>query len=70
FLVHGTNDRTVPVMNSILFYEACLKAGVPAEMHIFENGPHGFGLAPSDPALKTWPDLAVTWLERKKFLSK
>ena len=70
FLVHGTNDRTVPVMNSVLFYEACVKAGVPAELHIFSNGPHGFGLGGTDEALRTWPDLAVKWLERNKILSK
>jgi acetyl esterase/lipase len=68
FLVHGTNDRTVPVMNSILFYEACLKAKVPAELHIFENGPHGFGLG-TDPPLKTWPDLLFKWLDRNHFLT-
>jgi acetyl esterase/lipase len=69
FLVHGTNDRTVPVMNSVLFYEACLKNGVPAEMHLFENGPHGFGLGVSDPGLKQWPDLAITWMSRHKWLT-
>ena len=47
FIVHGTNDRLVPVKNSLLFYEACLKAGVPVEMHILDNGPHGFGMGDS-----------------------
>ena len=69
FLVHGGNDRAVPVMNSVLFYEACLKNNVPAELHIFENGPHGFGLGPNDPALKQWPDLAITWMFRHKWLT-
>ena len=60
FLVQGTNDRTVPVTNSILFYEACVKAGVPAEMHILEKRPHGFGmgLTRNDEVLKAWPDQA------------
>jgi acetyl esterase/lipase len=69
FLVHGTNDRTVPVMNAVLFYEACIKNAVPAELHIFENGPHGFGLGPNDPALRQWPDLALTWMTRHKWLT-
>jgi acetyl esterase/lipase len=69
FLVHGTNDRVVPVQNSLLFYSACLKNGVPAELHIFENGPHGFGLGPNDAALKQWPDLALTWMSRHKWLT-
>jgi acetyl esterase/lipase len=75
FLVHGTNDRAVPVMNSILYYEACLKAGVPAEMHILENGPHGFGMgrgssanpasaASFDDEIRSWPDQLLRWMTR------
>lgn len=70
FLVHGTNDAAVPVMNSILFYEACLKAGVPAEMHILENAPHGFGMAQGtnaafDDEMRSWPEQALRWLGRR-----
>src|SRR6202049_2635533 len=45
FLFHTTEDKTVPVENSVLFYLALRKNNVPAEMHIFEKGPHGGGLA-------------------------
>src|SRR5437660_2152553 len=45
FLFHTSEDKTVPVENSVLFYLALRKAGVAAEMHIFERGPHGVGLA-------------------------
>ena len=41
-------------------------AGVPAEMHIFAAGAHGFGLGPGDPVLSTWPEMAGKWLERLK----
>jgi acetyl esterase/lipase len=70
FLFQGQNDRTVPVMNSLLFYEACVKAGVPAEMHILENGPHGFGmgLTQNDEALKAWPEQALSWMRRHKWV--
>ena len=70
FLFQGQNDRTVPVMNSLLFYEACVKAGVPAEMHIPENGPHGFGmgLTQNDEALKAWPEQAFSWMRRHKWV--
>ena len=44
FLFHTATDPVVPVLNSVNFYLALLKAGVPAEMHIFEQGPHGVGL--------------------------
>ncbi len=45
FLFHTSTDTTVPVENSVMFYLALRKAGVPAEMHIFQSGPHGVGLA-------------------------
>ncbi|HXB70544.1 MAG TPA: alpha/beta hydrolase [Candidatus Acidoferrales bacterium] len=62
FLFHTTADTTVPVENSVLFYLALRKAGVPAEMHIYERGPHGLGLAPLDEALSSWPSRLAAWL--------
>jgi acetyl esterase/lipase len=62
FLFHTSEDATVPVQNSVMFYLALRKAGVPAEMHIFEKGHHGVGLAQDDPALKAWPDLVAAWM--------
>jgi acetyl esterase/lipase len=62
FLFSTTNDETVPVSNSVLFYEALLRAGVPAELHIFEQGSHGSGLAQADPQLRMWPILLQNWL--------
>jgi len=62
FLFHTTADATVPVENSVLFYLALRKAGVPAEMHIYERGPHGLGLASLDEALSSWPSRLAAWL--------
>ena len=62
FLYSTTNDQTVPVMNSVLFYEALLRAGVPAEMHLFEQGHHGSGLGDGNPQLQMWPILLQNWL--------
>ena len=62
FLFHTTADATVPVENSVLFYSALRKAGVPAELHIYERGPHGVGLAPNDPVLSTWSARLADWL--------
>lgn len=62
FLIHTSADTGVPSENSVLYYLALRKAGVPAEMHIFEQGRHGFGLAPNDPYLNQWPDLCIAWL--------
>jgi acetyl esterase/lipase len=62
FLFHTTTDATVPVENSVMFYSALRKAGVPAELHIYERGPHGVGLAPNDPVLATWTSRLADWL--------
>lgn len=69
FLFHTTTDATVPVENSVLFYMALRKAGVPAEMHIYERGPHGVGLAPTDEALSTWPSRLADWLRVRGLLN-
>jgi len=70
FLVHGTNDRLVPVKNSLLFYEACIRAGVPAEMHILDNGPHGFGMGASlaDETVREWPVQALRFMARHQWI--
>jgi acetyl esterase/lipase len=70
FLFHTTADTTVPVENSVRFYLALRAAKVPAEMHIFENGPHGVGLALADPALGMWPTLLTNWLRGRGLLAK
>ena len=68
FLFHTSNDQTVPVENSVMFYLALHKAGVPAEMHIYENGPHGVGLAPTDEALSSWPARLADWMRGRGLL--
>ncbi|MEX2601713.1 MAG: alpha/beta hydrolase [Balneolaceae bacterium] len=68
FLVHSSDDAGVPVENSLSFYSALRNAGVPVEMHIYETGPHGFGLAPEDPLLSSWPSLFETWLQSRGLL--
>lgn len=70
YIVHGTNDRLVPVKNALLYYEACIAAGVPAEMHILDDGPHGFGLATAfdDETAKQWPVQALRFMARQKMI--
>jgi acetyl esterase/lipase len=68
FLFHTTDDPVVPVENSIMFYEALRKAGVPAELHVFEHGPHGVGLAPRDATLTLWQVLLANWLRGRGLL--
>jgi acetyl esterase/lipase len=64
FLFHTSDDPVVPVQNSIDFYLALRKANVPAELHVFEHGPHGVGLARDKPDLAIWPDLLAKWLKQ------
>ena len=70
FLFHTNADTGVLPENSVRFYLALRKAKVPAEMHIFENGPHGVGLALGDPALGQWPVLLTNWLRGRGLLTK
>jgi len=62
FIFQTNADTTVPAENSIYYFLALRKAGVPAEMHIFEKGPHGLGLAMDDPALSEWSKLLTNWM--------
>jgi len=62
FLVHTNEDTGVPAENSIAFYLALKKAGIPAEMHIYEKGRHGLGLGPKDLPFSSWPGRCEAWL--------
>lgn len=70
FLFHTNADTAVLPENSALFYLALKKAGVPAELHIYEQGPHGVGMAPRNATLSTWPSLLKNWMEGRGFLEK
>lgn len=69
FLWHTHEDTVVPVQNSLRYYEALLAHGVPAELHVFERGPHGIGLA-RDYEARAWPELCRSWLERRAVLTR
>ncbi len=66
FLVHATDDDAVPVENSLVFYQALKDQGVPAEMHLYPTGGHGFGLAIGQYYLQTWTDRCIDWLRGLK----
>lgn len=63
FLFHTGEDPGVPVENSVLFYLALRKANVAAELHVYQKGRHGVGLAQNDPVLVTWSDRLADWLK-------
>src|SRR3954452_20051410 len=68
FLFHTDGDTGVPPENSVLFYLALRKARVPAEMHIYEKGKHGVGLAQNDPVLSSWPARLTDWFRTRGLL--
>jgi acetyl esterase/lipase len=67
FIFQTNEDVTVPAENSLYYFLALRKAGVVAEMHVFEKGAHGVGLANDDPALAPWSTLLANWLRLRGF---
>jgi len=65
FLVHTADDKTVPVENSIRFYQACIKNKVPVEMHLYPKGGHGFGLN-NTTTTDNWMERLKNWLSSIK----
>ncbi len=69
FIFHTTEDKAVPVQNALVYYQACVAHGVPAELHVYQKGRHGVGLATGDPVLNTWKDRLEDWLKVNGILS-
>ncbi len=67
-LIHTQEDQSVPVENSILFYQALTRARVPAEMYLFEHGSHGMGMKPDFGTASAWPQRAGEWLRQRGLL--
>ena len=68
FLVHAADDNTVPVENSIRYFEALKNHSIPAELHIFQKGGHGFGLGIGRGTASTWPEECKLWLIQNGFV--
>lgn len=67
FLAHAYDDQVSPI-NSVNVFTALKKAGVPAELHIYADGGHGFGLRPSEKPCSTWPRRCEEWMRARKLL--
>lgn len=70
FLVHADDDTGVPPENSVLFYMALRQAAVPAEIHIFQKGGHGFGTGSDKPHLEGWTTLLKNWMANLALLNQ
>jgi acetyl esterase/lipase len=72
FIYSTTEDQTVNSMNATAFYDALMREGVPAELHIFERGPHGTGMAQglkNLPELAIYPTLLANWMEMHNWMA-
>jgi len=70
FIVQTEEDKTVPVENSILFYQALRKSGIKSELHLYANGPHGFAMNPNLGTTSEWPDRLVSWMDSYGWLKQ
>ncbi len=70
FLVLADDDKSVPPRNSVEFYLQLKKNNVPAEMHIFAKGGHGFGIRKNNLPADNWPNLFYDWLKAIKIVEK
>ncbi len=68
-LIHTQEDRSVPVENSILFFQALTRAHVPAEMYLFEHGSHGMAMRDGLGTASAWPKRAEEWLRARGLLA-
>lgn len=68
FLVHTSEDSSVPPQNSVYFYLALHEKGIPVEMHIYEKGRHGLGLGSRGSAFASWAERCEEWMEERGLL--
>ncbi len=68
FLVHSADDPAVPVGNSIGYFQALVKNKIPAELHVYQKGGHGYGLAKGHGTESGWPDACRAWLNQMGLL--
>jgi acetyl esterase/lipase len=69
FFAHAADDGVSP-QNSVVMWQALKKAGVPAELHVYASGGHGFGLRPSDQPCSTWPQRCADWMRSRGLLKQ
>ena len=69
FFIHAGDDKIGPE-NSVRMYLALKQAKVPAELHVYAGGGHGFGLRPSDNLCSTWPQRSAEWMRSRGLLSR
>ncbi|TVY05509.1 alpha/beta hydrolase [Paenibacillus cremeus] len=67
FIWHTADDAAVPVANALVYASALSQNQVPFELHVYESGRHGLGLAEEHPQVRTWTDVCANWLKKQGF---
>ena len=67
-LIHSDDDSGVLVENSVNYYLALRKYKIPAALHVWEDGGHGYGLAKSQGSVKDWPYICQNWMIQRKLI--
>ena len=67
FLAHAGDDP-IKVDASVVMYQALKRAGVPADLHVYTTGGHGFGLRPSANPCSHWPERCAEWMRNQKLI--
>jgi len=70
FLVHSMDDKAVPVQNSIAYALAMEKNNVPCELHIYQSGGHGYGLAHNKNTESSWPEACQKWMKMRGYINE
>ena len=68
-LIHSDNDLGVLVENSVNYYLALRKHKIPAALHVWEDGGHGYGLAKGQGSIKDWPNICQHWMIQRKLIN-
>jgi acetyl esterase/lipase len=70
FIVHSANDPTVPVASSIAYFSALKKYSIPAELHIYETGGHGYGITGKGGTESHWTDACLNWMKAHGYITE
>ena len=69
-LIHTSDDTTVKPINSINYYLALKRYNIPAALHIWEKGGHGYGISEAKGAVRSWPEVVRDWMIQRKIISR
>jgi acetyl esterase/lipase len=70
FICVARNDTVVPLANSFSFYHALKRDHIPAVLHVYATGEHGFGLGVPGTASTRWPAACIRWMQKMGFINR